>query len=62
MSERNAKLLRKLKVNDRKQTHAWNTLPAHQKSRVRATYWANTDREAGAREAFVEFARILVLK
>lgn len=62
MSERNAKLLRKMKANSRRQTRAFNTLPDHLKNRVRAAYQANPDRAAGAKEAFVEFARILVLK
>ena len=57
MSERNAKMLRKMKANDKKSKRAWKALTHIQRSNVRAEYdRLNPD------EAVIAFAKEVVFR
>lgn len=57
MSERNARMLRKMKANDKKSKRAWNKLTPFQRSKVRAVYDPRSPNDA-----VIAFAKEIVFK
>ena len=58
MSERNARLLRKMELNDKRSKKSWNNLTPTQKGVVRKAFKYPKD----ARESIAAYARIVSLR